>query len=137
MQFFIHKFISARTTVLDMGLRIMLLTLWLVLFGLLLFLSVTELDERVSLFPNVDKLYHLGYYSMLALLWAFATREKWIVMAGCLFMLHSGILIESLQYYLPARSFSFLDIIANITGLVLGSCLFLALRKKRLMDLLK
>ena len=118
-----------RARILDISLRLFSLVLWFFLFTLLLHLSVSDLDDSVSLFPNVDKVYHAGYYCVLAVLWAYSARKNWIIAAGCLFMFFSGVLIESVQYYLPARSFSFADIMANIFGLVLGSSVLVSIKK--------
>ena len=118
-----------RVGIMDIILRFFSLALWFFLYVLLLYLSVSDLDGSVVFFPNVDKVYHAGYYFVLAVLWAYSARKNWIIAAGCLFMFLSGVLIESVQYYLPGRSFSFADMMANIFGLALGSFVFISIKK--------
>lgn len=127
--FWSFKSRTGRVDIMDIILRFFSLALWFFLFVLLLYLSVSDLDGSVAFFPNVDKVYHAGYYFVLAILWAYSARKNWIIAAGCLFMFFSGVLIESVQYYLPARSFSFADMMANTFGLVLGSFVFISIKK--------
>jgi len=119
---------TERVDIMDIILRFFSLALWFFLFVLLLYLSVSDLDGSLAFFPNVDKVYHAVYYCVLAVRWAYAARKNWIIAAGCLFMFFSGVLIESVQYYLPGRSFSFADMTANIFGLALGSFVFISIK---------
>ena len=82
-----------------------------------------------------DKTYHLIAYFLLMLSWlyAFSNREKFnenvkYVIIGCIFF---GIIIELLQGTITSyRTASFLDIIANTSGVLLAVVIFNVFEKK-------
>jgi len=82
-----------------------------------------------------DKTYHLIAYFLLMLSWlyAFSNREKFnenvkYVIIGCIFF---GIIIELLQGAITSyRTASFLDIIANTSGVLLAVVIFHVFEKK-------
>ena len=82
-----------------------------------------------------DKTYHLIAYFLLMLSWlyAFSNREKFnenvkYVIIGCIFF---GIIIELLQGTITSyRTASFLDIIANTSGVLLAAVIFHVFEKK-------
>ena len=82
-----------------------------------------------------DKTYHLIAYFLLMLSWlyAFSNREKFkenvkYVIIGCIFF---GIIIELLQGTITSyRTASFLDIIANTSGVLLAVAIFHVFEKK-------
>ena len=82
-----------------------------------------------------DKTYHLIAYFLLMLSWlyAFSNREKFkenvkYVIIGCIFF---GIIIELLQGTITSyRTASFLDIIANTSGVLLAVVIFHVFEKK-------
>ena len=82
-------------------------TLWL--------LSTAHLNTPAI--PSGDKIGHFAAYSLLAWL---ATNLGWNrvrIWIGASLM---GVGVECVQYFLPWRSFEFLDMVANSTGALLG-----------------
>lgn len=81
---------------------------------------------KVPLFPYADKLIHIGMYFNLAiiLLWTFHSKPtKRITLYA--FILLWGLVMEILQILMRSgRHFSWLDILANATGLGLGILLY-------------
>lgn len=90
---------------------------------------IPKIDFPVD-FWNADKLYHLAAYGWLAVLpmTGFAVRRTAVLAA--LSMIILGVLLETAQYYIPGRLFSFLDIISNTAGVFLGIILGNYLRKQ-------
>ncbi len=81
---------------------------------------------KVPLFPGADKLIHSGMYFVLSILilWTFHAKKiaRWKLYS---FVVAWGLFMECLQILMNAgRHFSFYDIVANITGVVLGIALY-------------
>lgn len=66
---------------------------------------------------------HIGSYTGLAVIFGYTTahipRPDWqlwvfVIVVGI------GVIVEIVQYSIPARSFSLLDILANILGVLIG-----------------
>lgn len=111
-----------------------LLTLgWLAVI-LFLTLSPGSSIPPVSIF-GIDKLAHLFLFFVLILLFTFElkkanptrTIQKAIPIGICLVI---GILIECIQIYVPQRTFSLLDIVANTSGIAIGMVTMLFFKKK-------
>lgn len=84
--------------------------------------SVLSLAPR-SLTPPIDvwdKLQHLAGYAALALLAKAAYRGAGVRWWMALFLCSWGGLLELAQRYVPGRSADWLDVGANIAGVVLG-----------------
>lgn len=104
----------------------------------ILFLSLIRLDNLPELeVREMDKFYHSFAYFVLTLSWVsyFEIRNKtlktiflsYIIVALIIF----GIVIEILQRALTDyRLFDYQDMIANTIGIILGTLLFIAIRKK-------
>ncbi|GAB6886549.1 hypothetical protein JCM13304A_00470 [Desulfothermus okinawensis JCM 13304] len=86
-------------------------------------------DIWLSLWPTVtppvefnqcDKFYHMGMYFVLACFpFLFITKiDKAVFFA--LMSLILGIVLEGIQFYVPFREFSIMDIGANEIGILLG-----------------
>jgi VanZ family protein len=90
------------------------LTLFILAF--ITFLSLRPLDKLPSV-PGSDKVHHLIAYAALMLPTALRKPKKWLLLAF-LFIAYSGI-IELLQPYVN-RYGEWLDMIANITGIICG-----------------
>ena len=71
-----------------------------------------------------DKLLHFSGYVIFILVAMFAYRKRHARLFLLLFAY--SVLIEVIQYFLPYRSFEVMDILANLSGLVVGSGLWLA-----------
>ena len=81
-----------------------------------------------------DKLYHLVAYFLLTIFWFYGLKSSEIpgktiyIVFGCIAF---GIIIEALQGKLTtSRVGDFLDIVANIIGVVIGTFFVLSNRKK-------
>ena len=106
--------------------------------GLVAALSLLPVKDlpNVPLFPGADKLIHTTMYFGLSilLLWTFHTRKilRWKLYT---FIVSWGISMEILQIIMHAgRHFSLFDILANITGLLLGIALYMLLNSKMKLD---
>ena len=100
--------------------------------ALILFLSLINLNdiEIVSLKAS-DKFYHMVCYAIMAFLWSYFLNLKNgnFKIHTILFLVFSitifGIIIEVLQITLTDyRSFDWWDVLANITGIILGVFIF-------------
>ena len=91
------------------------------------------LSSRQILFIRADYLLHLLLFvPLMILVWLYLNKERitgvtrfnhallWFV-AGVLFAL----LAEGMHYLLPYRSFNPVDLVLNVTGVVLGTFIFL------------
>lgn len=98
--------------------------IFLIIFvSLIIFLtSLWPITPRksVEVFTVFDKLLHIGAYGLLSLLIGFCRLSyiRYIQILVLIFLF--SIAIEYLQYLSPGRSFSMLDVAANIIGLVFG-----------------
>lgn len=102
--------------------------------GIVLLLSLLPSKDlpKVPLFPGADKLIHIAMYFILSLLytWTFQSRKlsPWKLYG---FMVFWGLLMEILQVSMKAgRHFSVFDLLANITGIILGIILYKAIAPK-------
>ena len=108
----------------------MLLSLRVVLVASIIsisFLATAELIPDSSSLIN-EKLLHFGCFIYLTMLSSFAkivNQDFWLYVI----VLSYGILIEVAQLYLPYRSFEFLDILADFSGILFAS-FFLRFVKK-------
>ena len=87
--------------------------------ALISFLSIQEIEAQSSV--NIsDKLLHFFcflYLSTISWLSRIIYKELWLYVI----VLTYGILIEIVQIYIPYRSFEFLDIFADLLGVLAGS----------------
>ena len=71
-------------------------------------------------FWSADKLYHCAAYGWLSVLPMLGFANPRRAASAAFSMILLGILLEVGQYFIPGRSFSFLDIAANTLGVALG-----------------
>ncbi len=87
------------------------------------YLAFTPLGHPVVTSIN-DKLNHLAAFWTLGLLIDYSFPRSSYSLQKILILLSYGIGIELIQAYLPHRSFSLLDIIADLAGiLIFGACI--------------
>jgi VanZ family protein len=86
---------------------------------------------------GIDKVVHVLIFAPLMTLTAFGLvkssqhlRISHPVLVAFLFSCAFGIMIELIQPFVPGRSFSFLDILANTVGVGLGYVAFVFVRTK-------
>lgn len=95
--------------------------------------GTVEMLDLTTLF-QLDKLMHAGVYMIYVVLWYRALQDKghdrswrWAFISSVVL----GIVMEILQYTIfTGRSFEFLDIIANISGSVVGLIIIFKLLKE-------
>ncbi len=103
---------------------------------ILVFSLINLKDVDVIKLESSDKVYHTTIYALMVLLWSFyfslkhklknKLQKLWLVFAIIMF----GIIIEVLQLLLTDyRSFDWWDVIANITGVIIGLFAFSLIEK--------
>lgn len=100
--------------------------LWTVLIGCLS--TSSQLPTIPFNFLSPDKLGHLVFYALEALLWiwAFARAQSWkeeqlfIVYLSLLLAAAYGTLLEFIQATIPERTFDYADMLANFVGVVVA-----------------
>ncbi|NOX20823.1 MAG: VanZ family protein [Nitrospirae bacterium] len=84
-----------------------------------------------------DKLVHFLFYSISVFLLFLSTRKRnfrnLLLIAAAVFFY--SFLIEVIQYFLPFRSFSFFDLLANLSGIVFSSVIIFGLGLKQYKNL--
>ena len=97
--------------------------------------STQSLEMKKIVFVRSDYFYHAAAYSILAGLFmmaAFSSRpvfRKYNIAAGITILILLATLPEILQNFVPRRRFNWYDMLANFTGLALGSAGMLAIIK--------
>lgn len=86
---------------------------------------------------GIDKIVHVGIFGLLMLLSAAglykSSQLNSIRKPGLLALIYSvsfGVIIELIQPFVPGRSFSYFDILANTIGVALGYMTYVLLRRK-------
>jgi VanZ family protein len=105
-------------------------TIFQILFYLLLiFITVNSVlpDEEAYLHESMKLtqsgfFLHLGAYlvAFVAGCLGYCSKNKKVLLYLFIFVLAYSILLEIVQYFLPTRSFNWLDILANGVGVVIG-----------------
>ncbi len=103
----------------------------LVVMGMIFYLSHQPGDTLyLPAIPGIDKVCHLAIYALLALtiLWYFSSGRQqppgMVVLQTILFCLIFGLSDEFHQSYIPYRSVSVFDILADLAGALLGCSLW-------------
>jgi VanZ family protein len=93
-------------------------TLFVLSLALTLYLTLSPLRMKGPGFPGLDKIIHAVLFALNSLfgLLAFRRRER-AVLLGLVVLSPT---LEFLQGYVPTRSQSFADAVANWTGIALG-----------------
>lgn len=92
------------------------ISFWLC-FGLTSYLSLMPQEFLPSGIDIWDKLSHSIAFAALALSAALGWPEKDFVRSVLIPLLLLGILIEVMQYFIPGREFSLLDMLADAVGI--------------------
>lgn len=99
---------------------------FLCLLGIFTYLGLTSSPGKVVPLYN-DWLMHFTGYVAAGISISFAF-PRWSVLKRFLFLLIFSVLIETGQHFLPPRTFSLMDIVANGGGVLAGIVLFYLLR---------
>ena len=94
---------------------------------LIIYLATTELTHPLMMSVN-DKLGHVLAFVILAFFMDFSFPASSFNLSKILPLLAYGLLIEVIQYFLPYRMFSLLDMLADGSGLVIYVLLIPILR---------
>lgn len=117
---------------------------WMVLITSLSLFSFSDEGERRIWFPHLDKIVHFTFHVGILVLGALALNEthfqQWSwrkrITLLLVFSISYGLLIELLQWIMPFdRSAEFWDVLANLTGALVGGLLIQSSRS--LIDRLK
>ncbi|MGY8854517.1 MAG: VanZ family protein [Pseudomonadales bacterium] len=87
--------------------------------GVILWLALSANPPRAAGLFDFDKLNHLAAFFVLAVLTEYAFPTLTAVALKLLPLLGFGMLIEVLQYWVGYRYFEWLDVVADLAGLVL------------------
>lgn len=113
----------------------MILRIGLVL--LLLAIAYLSLTPTTTISVGNDKIGHFIAYGVLMINIGLVTLPKMkSFRIGIIFAICYGMLMEIGQYFVPGRTFSFYDMIANVSGVTLG-ILISILFAKRIQKMLK
>lgn len=100
-------------------LRRLFITQFVVMIGLFFYLGIANVSGTAAENINDLFLHASGYFvAIFSGFLAFYSLKRFSVVIFFLWLF--SILIELIQYFLPWRSFSLLDILANSSGLLLG-----------------
>lgn len=96
--------------------------LFRVIFALALifisYMAFTTVEYKV-VETTGDKINHLLAFLLLAGLCDFSFPKSGFTLTKFFFLVGYGFFIESVQYYIPTRTFSLLDIVADTFGIVI------------------
>lgn len=97
-------------------------------------LSATRAKELLTLdLFSQDKLLHFSCYFILTVLWSYGLYKIKInqhIQKSLMITISVGLLMEVCQYlFFEGRHFEFLDIIANISGSLIGALVFIKIIK--------
>jgi VanZ family protein len=83
--------------------------------------------------PGLDKVAHFGFYLILALLAQRATRKSCLAYSAVVTLSCGvfGAVLEVVQGFLPGRSSSVADGIANVVGAAAGSAVYILWVRRR------
>ncbi|MFY0602560.1 MAG: VanZ family protein [Flavobacteriaceae bacterium] len=103
---------------------------------LITFLSLIKIQAKPLIqISNEDKIHHALAYLVLTLSWLitksikFKKTTDFVIILSCFVF---GIIIEALQAIITTyRSASYLDILANLIGIIFGFIIFKALTRKK------
>ncbi len=89
-------------------------------FCILVILFLATVSIQFEVIENIwDKLKHSFAFFTLYVLFSLS-YEKQTIISKSLLLLFYGILIECIQYFIPNRYFSLLDVFADAVGIFIG-----------------
>lgn len=95
---------------------------------IILFLAITSI--QIEIIESIwDKFKHSFAFFTLYILFSLS-YEKQTVFSKSLLLLFYGILIECIQYFIPNRYFSFLDIFADTVGIFIATIIYKELQRR-------
>lgn len=115
-------------------LRWALVLVWAALVVILSVLPGRVMPGKVI--PGLDKIAHFVFYAVLALLAQRAARKlhltSWVALTVSCGLF--GAVLELVQHFMPGRSMSVADMLANFLGAAAGSAAYILFARKRATD---
>jgi len=110
---------------------IVLFVLYLFPGSLIGYLLYEDLDKQPNLISNPvgTSINHFIYFIYLSIIGLFGYLKDVNFKKVLIFLLFSSIILEVLHLIIPNRSFQYLDLIANFTGVLLGYCIVIIYKK--------
>lgn len=105
--------------------RLLILSVTIITIGSVIPQGSIPSDVRV-VSVGLDKIAHFMAFTCV-ILFALGAGEDlgfWHKMRTAIYILLFGVVIESVQYYIPYRTFNLLDILANLCGVLFGILLW-------------
>ena len=112
-----HESLSLKPMCLPRPTVLVFRTALLTAVTIIMYLATTRLDLPVGVGLD-DKVNHILAFYILALLMDFSFPERRFDFSKAATLLGYGLLIECVQYFLPYRTFSLLDLAADAMGLL-------------------
>ena len=100
--------------------KIAILVLWLVLVVMLVVTSLLPNVHPPTPYQHMDKVYHFSAYAFASFLPAVVIRTHRGLLWVCLFLVLIGIGTEYGQHFIPSRTGTVGDLIANMLGVLSG-----------------
>lgn len=99
-------------------------------FSLIVILFLATTLIQFELIESIwDKFKHSFAFFTLYILFSLS-YEKQTIFSKSLLLIIYGILIECIQYFIPNRYFSFLDVVADIVGIFVGIVIYNKMYRK-------
>ena len=110
---------------------IVLFVLYLFPGSLIGYLLYEDLSKQPNLISNPagTSINHFIYFIYLSIIGLFGYLKDVNFRKVLIFLLFSSIILEVLHLIIPNRSFQYLDLIANFTGVLLGYCIIIIYKK--------
>ena len=110
---------------------IVLFVLYLFPGSLIGYLLYEDLGKQPNLISNPagTSINHFIYFIYISIIGLFGYLKDVNFRKVLIFLLFSSIILEVLHLVVPNRSFQYLDLIANFTGVLLGYCIIIIYKK--------
>ena len=110
---------------------IVLFVLYLFPGSLIGYLLYEDLDKQPNLISNPagTSINHFIYFIYISIIGLFGYLKDDNFKRVLIFLLFLSIILEVLHLVIPNRSFQYLDLIANFTGVLLGYCIIIIYKK--------
>lgn len=100
--------------------RLALLIAAALIYGGILLGSLSSEIGPPNFFPYSDKLVHMSAWALLTAVAVLALRDRRLALLGAAFLFASSGCVEVIQAFVPGRSPSWTDLIANGLGVLLS-----------------
>ena len=110
---------------------LVLLVLYLFPGSLIGYLLYEDLSKQPNLISNPagTSINHFIYFIYISIIGLFGYLKDDNFKRVLIFLLFLSIILEVLHLVIPNRSFQYLDLIANFTGVLLGYCMVIIYKK--------